>query len=120
MAALRAMVGPRGYRDTQDARTLGGLYERPRAAPRERNLRRASQLVEPPTAAPHGGWCGGWGLDTPGYPIRRLFSGARHSRGVRLPTGLGSCLPPELRPTLHHELPVAREVEVCRTLASQA
>ena len=27
MAALRAMVGPPGYRDTQDARTLGGLYE---------------------------------------------------------------------------------------------
>ena len=24
----------------------------------------------PPTADPHGGWCGGWGLETPGYPIR--------------------------------------------------
>ena len=34
-------------------------------------LRQASQLVEPPTAGPHGGWCGGWELDTPGYPIRR-------------------------------------------------
>ena len=30
----------------------------------------ASQLVEPPTADPHGGWCGGWELETPGYPIR--------------------------------------------------
>ncbi|SJM90885.1 hypothetical protein CRENPOLYSF1_1630003 [Crenothrix polyspora] len=29
----------------------------------------ASQFVEPPTADPHGGWCGGWGLDAPGYPI---------------------------------------------------
>ena len=26
---------------------------------------------EPPTAYPHGGWCGGWGLETPGYPISR-------------------------------------------------
>ena len=25
---------------------------------------------EPPTADPHGGWCGGWGLETPGCPIR--------------------------------------------------
>ena len=23
---------------------------------------------EPPTADPHGGWCGGWELKTPGYP----------------------------------------------------
>jgi hypothetical protein len=30
-------------------------------------------LHEPPTADPHGGWCGGWGLETPGYPIRRLL-----------------------------------------------
>ena len=28
-------------------------------------------LHEPPTADPHGGWCGGWELKTPGYPIRR-------------------------------------------------
>jgi hypothetical protein len=34
-------------------------------------LRRARRLVEPPTADPHVGWCGGWGLETPGYPIRR-------------------------------------------------
>ena len=27
-------------------------------------------LHEPPTADPHGGWCGGWGLAAPGYPIR--------------------------------------------------
>ena len=32
-------------------------------------LRRACRLVEPPTAGPHGGGCGGWGLETPGYPI---------------------------------------------------
>ena len=25
---------------------------------------------EPPTADPHGGWCGGWELETPGYPFR--------------------------------------------------
>ena len=25
---------------------------------------------EPPTADPHGGWCGGWGLAASGYPIR--------------------------------------------------
>ena len=28
---------------------------------------------EPPTADPHGGWCGGWGLAAPGYPIMRLW-----------------------------------------------
>ena len=27
-------------------------------------------LHEPPTADPHGGWCGVWELETPGYPIR--------------------------------------------------
>ena len=26
---------------------------------------------EPPTAHPHGGWCGGWELKAPGYPIGR-------------------------------------------------
>ena len=32
-------------------------------------------LHEPPTADPHGGWCGGWELKTPGYPIRPQFHG---------------------------------------------
>ena len=27
-------------------------------------------LDEPPGADPHAGWCGDWGLETPGYPIR--------------------------------------------------
>ena len=40
------------------------VYER-------KTLRLASQLVEPPTADPHGGWCGGWRLETSGYPIER-------------------------------------------------
>ena len=31
---------------------------------------RPDDFHEPPTADPHGGWCGGWGLTTPGYPIR--------------------------------------------------
>ena len=31
-------------------------------------------LHEPPTADPHGGWCGGWGLETPGYPIGQARS----------------------------------------------
>ncbi len=44
-------------------------------------LSRASQLVEPPTADPHGGWCGGWRLKTPGYPIWRHVSNARKSLG---------------------------------------
>ena len=34
-------------------------------------LRRARQLVEPPTADPHGGWRGGRELETPGYSISR-------------------------------------------------
>ena len=29
-------------------------------------------LHEPPTADPHGGWCGGWGLEASGYPISPL------------------------------------------------
>jgi len=41
-------------------------------------LRRACQLFEPPTADPHGGWCGGWELETPGYPIGRPQRG-RHT-----------------------------------------
>ena len=38
-------------------------------------------LHEPPTADPHGGWCGGQELETPGYPIRR------HSYACRLEAG---------------------------------
>jgi len=30
-------------------------------------------LDEPPGADPHAGWCGDWGLETPGYPIRSLI-----------------------------------------------
>lgn len=36
-------------------------------------LRRASQLVEPPTADPRGRRCGGWELDNLGYPIRPIY-----------------------------------------------
>ena len=43
-------------------------------ATRADRLRRASRLVEPPTADPHGGWCGGRELETPAYPIRLHFS----------------------------------------------
>ena len=28
------------------------------------------RLWEPPRAEPHAGWCGGWRLETSGYPIR--------------------------------------------------
>lgn len=44
---------------------------------RHRAIRRSrvSRLVEPPTVDPHGGWCGGWGRETPGYPIGRLAVG---------------------------------------------
>lgn len=31
-----------------------------------------ANLVVPPTADSHGGWCAGWELDTPGYPIEPL------------------------------------------------
>jgi len=31
-------------------------------------------LSETPCAEPHAGCCGDWGLETPGYPIRHLFS----------------------------------------------
>jgi len=34
---------------------------------------RFTMLYEPPGADPHAGWCGGWGLKTPGYPIRWCF-----------------------------------------------
>ena len=30
-------------------------------------------LSETPCADPHAGCCGGWGLETPGYPIRRFL-----------------------------------------------
>ncbi|MBA3035343.1 MAG: hypothetical protein FP814_02500 [Desulfobacterium sp.] len=32
----------------------------------------ARYLREPPGADPNAGWCGGWGLITPGYPISIL------------------------------------------------
>jgi hypothetical protein len=34
---------------------------------------------EPPTADPHGGWCGGRGLAAPGYPISRHVATADSS-----------------------------------------
>jgi hypothetical protein len=33
---------------------------------------RPDDFCEPPIADPHDGWCGGWGLITPGYPIMLL------------------------------------------------
>ena len=36
-------------------------------------------LHEPPTADPHGGWCGGWGLEAPGYPISVVIGRSRKS-----------------------------------------
>ena len=35
---------------------------------------------EPPTADPHGGWCGGWGLEASGYPIRHRLGAWSESR----------------------------------------
>jgi hypothetical protein len=38
-----------------------------------------SNPAEAPRADPHAGCCGGWGLNTPGYPIRaqiRLLAGS--------------------------------------------
>ena len=36
---------------------------------------------EPPGADPRAGWCGGWGLNTPGYPIEK-FTLNRDDLGV--------------------------------------
>ena len=46
-------------------------------------------LHEPPTADPHGGWCGGWELEAPGYPISqhwRSFAGACVLKPLDLPS----------------------------------
>lgn len=54
---------------------------------RENFVERAN-LVVPPTADPHGGWCGGWELETPGYPFRLhgcsppVYIGARSTLGT--------------------------------------
>jgi hypothetical protein len=34
---------------------------------------RLGVLNEPPCAEPHAGWCGGWRLDTSGYPIMWFY-----------------------------------------------
>ena len=47
-------------------------------------------LHEPPTADPHGEWCGGWELDTPGYPIR-------HRRGLQSGSDLGTMCKPKFK-----------------------
>ena len=39
-----------------------------------------ADLVVPPTANPHGGWCGGWGIETPGHPIRPSPASSRPNR----------------------------------------
>jgi hypothetical protein len=38
-----------------------------------------SNPAETPRADPHAGCCGGWGLNTLGYPIRRRLHHAPHS-----------------------------------------
>ena len=43
----------------------------------EENFVERANLVVPPTADPHGGWCGGRELETHGYPIRALFVASR-------------------------------------------
>jgi hypothetical protein len=40
-----------------------------------------SNLAEAPRADPHAGCCGGWGLNTPGYPIRAHIHDAYHQSG---------------------------------------
>jgi len=35
-------------------------------------------LDEPPGADPHAGWCGDWGLETPGYPIMPFSVGGEN------------------------------------------
>ena len=32
--------------------------------------KRVRPVIEPPGADPHAGWCGGWRLETSGYPIK--------------------------------------------------
>jgi len=49
---------------------------------REGFVERAN-LVVPPTADPHGGWCGGWELETPGYPINPHRHHCRDSKSER-------------------------------------
>ena len=36
----------------------------------EENFVERADLLNRYTKDPHGGWCGGWELETPGYPIR--------------------------------------------------
>jgi hypothetical protein len=45
-----------------------------------------ANLVVPPTADPHGGWCGGWELETPGYPISHQCAAS----GTSVPLALRS------------------------------
>lgn len=37
------------------------------------SLSQLGVLSEPPCAESHAGWCGGWRLDTSGYPIMRHY-----------------------------------------------
>ncbi|MDN7131184.1 hypothetical protein JNO04_02325, partial [Halomonas sp. MC140] len=43
----------------------------------------ASLLSETPCAVPHAGCCGGWGLDTPGYPMRMAMDILRKILTIR-------------------------------------
>ncbi|WP_207797907.1 hypothetical protein, partial [Shewanella xiamenensis] len=40
---------------------------------------RLGVLNEPPCAEPHAGWCGGWRLNTSGYPISRTNATAQQA-----------------------------------------
>jgi hypothetical protein len=55
--ARTAAVQPRPFR-------IPGWRGARHRATRLKSLHRACQLVEPPTADPHGGWCGGRGRET--------------------------------------------------------
>ena len=46
-----------------------------------------SNPAEAPRADPHAGCCGGWGLNTPGYPIQvsRYAAGVGHHHRLSMP-----------------------------------
>ncbi len=47
---------------------------------------RLGVLNEPPCAEPHAGWCGGWRLNTSGYPImcRPTTQDNFHARALKI------------------------------------
>ena len=71
LAERRSSAGAAGVTAGVSADLVAGVGARNLGSGLPFNGETGDLTLHPPTADPHGGWCGGRELETPGYPIGR-------------------------------------------------